>query len=501
VIPWSLLTEEEQRARFATYPERPDHCIADHFFIIVNDRPVLFGDVMTPWQKEFFEAVFTRNLDGTPKHRVVYSERRRGESKSEDLACIGCVDLLFAPKMSKSYVVAADADQAGIVMQSVERLQATSPILKDLVVTRSVVTNLKTGSTLTILAADERTNWGLRARRILFDELSLQVNERLWTVMISTLGKSNRSQLITCTMAGWDQTSIAYKVRKTALGNPDYYYQSREATELAPWLSAKDMDEQRDWLHPAEFARLWECRWVEAEGRFLTADLFDASITGKEQFTGDRAHRYYIYVDLGWVHDATCVAVVHVDGDRVILDTLRTIQPTPGAGLVLADVDDLVVALTEQFPGVRAVTFEAPQAMASVQSLSKRLPGIPVNALHPSSVSQADLWGNFFMLFQTYRLVTYPHDQLRKEALNLQTKVVGGRITAVGTSAIHQDTCIALGGAALLAVQSMKTKERMDYAPISFTRVSPVYGSEGPQPRLTSDRGWDPQMGTPRDTF
>jgi hypothetical protein len=53
-----------------------------------------------------------------------------------------------------------------------------------------------------------------------------------------------------------------------------------------------------------------------------------------------------------------------------------------------------------------------------------------------------------YTLFSNRRLSLFPHERLRKEALSLVIKQVGGRLKVVDSGSVHQDHVIALGGAA-----------------------------------------------------
>src|SRR4029077_511939 len=104
--------------------------------------------------------------------------------------------------------------------------------------------------------------------------------------------------------------------------------------------------------------------------------------------------------------------------------------------------------------GVREWTFESPQAAASVQRLEKSLP-VPVTIRYPTVDTQARLFGNLYHLISAHRLRLFPHEELRREALNLVTRVISGRIKVVDSSQIHQDHVIALGGAADMLVSAI----------------------------------------------
>jgi hypothetical protein len=440
--------------RLDAYLADPALLIAEQLFM-ESEQP--FGEVMAPFQRSFFQAVFGTRPDGTPVHRLVYDERRRGESKTEDCAAAALADLLTGPPRHKSFAVAGDEEQAALILDSIIGFKARSPLLADVVVQKSTVRNAETGSELRVMSSDAPTAYGIRPRRVFFDELSLQVNERLWTAMWTSIGKNPRSQMVAVSMAGWDFTSLGWRIRELAAKNEHgrFYFATREGTELAPWLSPEVMDEQRESLHPADFARFWDCHWTEPKGSWITREMYEAADTGTENGRPVEGCSYAIYVDLGLVHDATAIAVCHLEGDlgtgTVVLDTLRTMQGSRSMPVDLEAVEDLVLQLMAQY-GCWRVVFEAPQSVASVQRLQKRLPNAFVEARYPTVEVQAQLFGGLYHLFSSRRLRIFPHEQLKREALNLVTKTVGGRLKVVDSSAIHQDHVIALGGAAALVL-------------------------------------------------
>jgi hypothetical protein len=75
----------------------------------------------------------------------------------------------------------------------------------------------------------------------------------------------------------------------------------------------------------------------------------------------------------------------------------------------------------------------------------------------------ARLFGGLYQLFANRRLVIFPHEQLRREALALVVKTVGGRLKVVESSSVHQDHVVALGGAADLI-------DMQDTGPMVITR-------------------------------
>jgi hypothetical protein len=373
------------------------------------------------------------------------------------MAAVGVADLLVS-QPARSYAIAGDQDQAELILDSVRGFQLRSPLLADLKVEKAVVTNQVTGSKLVVMSSDSPTSYGVRPRRVFFDELSLQTDERLWTSLWSAIGKSAKSQMVAVSMAGFDFTSLAWRIRELATKTPSYYFATREGSELAPWLSERDMREQQATLHPADYARFWECRWTEAAGSWITKEMYDACVTGQEAHEAAVGQVSVGFVDVGLFHDPSVLSIGHRvrddDGqDRVVLDTLRTLQGTRTAPVELEVLEDLVEELTQRF-NVRHWVFEAPQAVATVQRLQHRLQGVCVEVRFPTAQTMAQLFGTLYQLFNDRRLVLYPHEQLRKEALNLVVRIVGGRMKVVEATSVHQDHVVALGGACALLIAS-----------------------------------------------
>ncbi len=421
-----------------------------------------YHEYVADFQLEAFKAVLGRHPNGRPNHRLCYLERRRGESKTTDLAAIALTDLLTGPPRHRSFAVAADEDQARLILESVEDFCASSPVLAGLTVQKNVVINSAIDSQLRVLAADARTNFGLRPRLVLFDELSQQRDRRLWTAMWTAIAKSPTSQMVIGSMAGTDYSSIAWEIRELAASKPDYYFQGRAGTEPAPWLALEDLEEQRATIHPIDFAVYFEARWSEPAGAWITSAMFDAIETGTEASGLPYPATSVMYVDLGLRKDATAIAICHgvqrSDGQAaVVLDTLRTLRGNKAEPVQLEAVEDLVVEMCEAYR-VRRVVFESWQGASSVQRLRKRLEGVSVEEEFPTAESMAKAWGGLYSLISGVRLSVFPHADLRRELLALVVKSVNGRMkVAEGSRLVHQDHAVALAGACQLVVAQPST--------------------------------------------
>ena len=298
------------------------------------------------------------------------------------------------------------------------------------------------------MSADAPTAYGIRPRKVFFDELSLQPDDRLWTAMWSSIGKSPAAQMVAVSMAGTDFAGLGWKVREQARKSDSYYFHTRANSWVAPWLSERDMVEQQETLHPSDYARFWLCEWREPRGAWITREMYEAAEIGQRGRDVEGGPRYG-FVDVGLVHDPTAIAIVHKDGEVIRLDALETLQGTRNEPVDLGALEELVCEMTRDYECFDWV-FESPRTVASVQRLQSLLPRATVEARYPTADTQARLWGGLYQLFSNKRIVLSLNEQLKKEALSLHTRNQGGRLKVVESSGIHQDHILAVGGAALL---------------------------------------------------
>src|SRR5947209_5946956 len=149
----------------ATYLADPVELIRQEF-VLENGQP--YGASIEPFQARFFEAVFALRPDGKPKHRLAFDERRRGESKTEDIAAAALADLLVGPPRHRSFAVAAARDQASLVLDSIGGFQSRSPLLAEIEIQQNLVRNVATGSELRVMSSEDKVAYGIRPRKVFF---------------------------------------------------------------------------------------------------------------------------------------------------------------------------------------------------------------------------------------------------------------------------------------------------------------------------------------------
>jgi hypothetical protein len=105
------------------------------------------------------------------RHFIV---RPRGASKTTDAAGVGLARLVEeAPRRSRSYIYAVDADQAGEVLDALGGFVATTPELAGAVEIGARTATVKaTGASLTVEASDAASAWSKRPWLVIVDEFT-----------------------------------------------------------------------------------------------------------------------------------------------------------------------------------------------------------------------------------------------------------------------------------------------------------------------------------------
>ncbi len=431
------------------------HAFRREQIILSNGKRL--GECEEPWQTEhIFAPLDARNGDGW-KYRLLYFELHRGAAKSAVLAAealtIGILD-----EDTRCYLLAGDKDQAAIMRDMLEgyihrnsSLESSFRIFRDEIVVPATDTRIR------VLSSDAPTTYGLgglsRRFRALCDELWIWPGRELWDAIFTAAPKSEDWRIIVASNAGFDTESVAWDVRELARkqADPRYYLYAPEGI-VAGWISPEDVDTQRASLPPQVFQRLWENKWTEGSGSFITREQLDRNIdaTWRPQLQGQNGHQYYVGLDLGLTRDRTARAVVHFDreGDRVVLDDLRIWQGTPAHPVNIEEIEDDLVSCDTRF-GRPSFHLDPWQLKGSIQRLQTSL---RINEFKFTSESVRQLSENLFGLLSKGQMRLYPDDDLERELLRLEAKQ-----TAYGWRIDHaaggfSDRAMALGMAAMHSV-------------------------------------------------
>lgn len=370
----------------------------------------LWGDLATATQRTDAAAVFDPR--GPSLH---YTTRPRGGGKTTDAAGYAvALHLTEAPVGATSFVVAADAGQAGLVIDSVRSFLLREPKLRSAmkVEARRVVflVDGERTSTLEVVPADEASAYGLRPWLVIADEVGQWPEtpsaRGVWAAMVSALPKVKGSRLVVLTSAG-SPSHWAYKVLEQA--KRSRRWRVSETPGPLPWVSAEVLDEQRHLLTPSQFARLHLNNWTSPEDRLTTPEQIAACVGHSGAIPPRRGVRYALGLDIGLVHDATVLTVAHAEhrvGARVVVvDRQEVWQGTKACPVDLSDVESAVFETWRQYRGT--LIFDPWQGEHLAARLKAR--HVPVEVFRFGSASVGRLALTLYRLLRD-RLLDLPDD-------------------------------------------------------------------------------------------
>ena len=450
---------------------------------MTSDRAALFGGLSQPWQESDFRALDDgwRRLAGqdvAPRVRRAYFERPRGHSKTTDMAIQLAWILQNGRDPVSGLAAAADREQAALIRDAVFRVATSNPAYcGDLAFTKFEVRNAVTGSCLQIISSDAQSSYGALVDFIICDELCHWENADLWHSLYSTAAKKRNCILAVLTNAGVGR-GWQWDVREMARRSSRWHFSSVEGP-AAPWIDEAQLDEQRQLLPPPVFDRLWRNIWQHSDGEFVT--LAEVEACRDDALTERRQGRprvpYFAAVDYAEKRDYTVGVVVHIEGDRVVVDRMDVAVPQPGRPVRVEWVEDWMQQVASDFDGVIFVVDEY-QLLGTIQRFEQCFP------IERFAFSAGR--GNHDLAVTLRRLIVHrrvrwypdcggsenlgPGDTLEAELASLLLKQSPSgycRFTHVADGRHHDDRAFALGAACLLALQHCGGENWMHSTPPS----------------------------------
>lgn len=163
---------------------------------------------LTPWQCYSLKSMFEEKLDGTLRYRRFLLGLPRKQGKSILCSSIVLSTLIMQPNKRKIYSASLTMKQAKIVFEEVvDQIKKSKALSKYLKVTESanLVTNVITGSTYEVIAADSAMAQGFRPYLVIFDEiheLHTEKGQAFWEALMKGSGALKESLIICITTAG-----------------------------------------------------------------------------------------------------------------------------------------------------------------------------------------------------------------------------------------------------------------------------------------------------------
>lgn len=315
-----------------------------------------WGNVAARFQREDAEAIFTNS--GPRWH---YLTRARGGSKSTDLAGIALAWLAAtAVPGERGYVIASDTAQAALLLDAAAGLAGRTDELRQLIqVGNFKLTSTRTGASVSVLASDGASAFGLRPSLMILDEFA-QWNDstrnvrRLWSALISSAHKVPNSRLVIITSAG-EPGGMAYKVLEEARTSASW--RVSEVPGPLPWVDPAALEAQRPLLTDSEFARLHLNLWSVSEDRLVGAEDLAAAACLDGPQDPQPGIKYLVTLDLGLVNDRAVACVAHGErvteeqGSpvRVVVDRIARWKGTKAKPVQISDVEAWLVTASAQY--------------------------------------------------------------------------------------------------------------------------------------------------------
>ncbi len=309
-----------------------------------------------------------------PAIRRAYIERPRGHSKTSDMAIQIAWILLAARTPVTGVAAAADREQAGLLLKAIRHLKHVNPTLcGDLSFVDGAVRNARTGSRLDLISSDVGSSYGILPDFVICDELSHWPGPELWYSLLSSAAKKPDCVLAVLTNAGVGR-GWAWEVRENASRSKDWYFSSLDGPH-APWITQQSLDDQRAMLPPAVFERLWMNRWQHSDGEFVSLAEAEACIDPSLQRVdyGQPGVDYIASIDYAEKHDFTVGVICHLDGDRIVIDRMDVVRPSPLQPTPTVWVEHWIEQAAQQFPSIKFVLDEF-QMLSVYQKFHTRYP-------------------------------------------------------------------------------------------------------------------------------
>jgi hypothetical protein len=417
--------------------------------LVVGSDGERWGERASDLQRADAKALL--DLDGPRRHWI---GRPRGYSKTDDLAAIMVVVMLERLRGGDEAVaIAADREQAGILVRRIKWIAARTPELGSALTVGAYDVRSSSGVRLEAMASDAAGSWGRTPSWAVADELGQWARSagarELWVSLSSAVVKV-RGRLAVITTAG-EPDHWSRGVYENAV--EDDTWRVSEVHEPAPWIDSEDIDAERRRLPESVFARLWQNRWASGEDTLLRFEDVVACANLPGPLDPEVGVHYVMGADLAVKRDRAVVAVCHAEqigeneqGVRIVTDSLDIFAATHGHDIDLQQVEDTVLARARHYHGA-TVIFDPSQGHQMMQRLRRE--GLQVIEHTFSATSNSKRALVILELVRGHRLLLPDEQEVIDEFAALRLVQRGpGLFRYDHLSGKHDDICTAVSLAA-----------------------------------------------------
>ena len=253
---------------------------------------------------------------------------------------------LFSEIGAEVAIVAGDRSQARIIFRECARMVELDPILsRKLHVLRDVIEYPETGSVLRVLSSDASRAEGYNFSTVLFDEIHVQPDDRLWSTVNLGSGARKNPLVLGISTAGTrtdsrGQDSLCYKLwqygKRLESGEQQddaFYFRCFSAPEDLEWDSAEAARAANpaygDFLDPEDFQAAARsiprheyetkrlCRWVYSADPYLPAGTWDACVDKQLQL--NPSDPIVVGFDGSFANDSTAIIACRIADKAVFV--------------------------------------------------------------------------------------------------------------------------------------------------------------------------------------
>lgn len=450
-----------------------------HVTIDSRPEPMPFRLKADPWQWDLMArlapaveaAAGLAQYDGP---RCFWYTLPRGHDKTGAIGRTVNWALGFTRRRLSCIAAAGDKDQATILVDSMRQEANLNPWLGSRLNFHTYKVQGSHDSALYVLSADASSAYGNKSDIMVLDEVTHWAKRDLWDSILSGRNKRPECVLLVISNAGllrsWQHEAI-----QAAQDSPHWHvFEAKEP--LASWMDRARLESDARVLPRAVARRLVYNQWVDpAEGTgYVTREqVSGCAQLGRDlqlgyQFSGVQGVKYYAAVDYGIVRDRTALAVLHADGDVVVLDRLDVLQGSHQNPVQVSQVEDWITMINRAFhkptvvldPFQMESTYQKFQNQITIQKFEAR-----------GGKANYEMAVHLHSLIANKRLAWYPkagnlltdrypqgHD-LGEELCSLAVKptTYGYRFDHEANE--HDDRAVAVGMAALALAKAPKGRQ------------------------------------------
>jgi hypothetical protein len=427
----------------------------DVMYGLVLENGKEWGVVAATFQRADADAIFAENGP-----RLHFLTRGRGGSKTTDVAGV-CIAWLLAeaPPLANAYVVAANTEQATILIDAMTALIGATPGLDEALTVEAERIRGANGATVRVMAQSDSGSWGRRDTHLLILDEFAQWPEtrgakRVYQAVRTTVQKTPGCRLIILTSAG-EPSHWSHGILEMA--KEDSGWRVYEAPGPVPWQSKAEIERLRREFaktDPSAFDRLVLNKWTEAEDRAIRVEDYDAA-KGRPSRGPIPDVKYLILVDIGIRNDATVMTIAHAEpldaenprgAKRLIVDHIERWKGTRSKPVQIQAVEDWLARTAPKWN--RATVYGDPtQFVGAMQNLNRR--GVRAVEFPFTTTSVGQVAAALVMAFRN-RQITVPHTPaLREELLRVRLRETTPGVTRLDHDPNgHDDQAVTIGMAA-----------------------------------------------------